>query len=58
MSEIVYLLGAGASRGKRITDNNPNHFDIDFDENHIIEGLPLVYEIPDRLEYIIKIIRE
>lgn len=57
MSEIVYLLGAGASRGVRTTDNNLLPFDVDLGDNHIIEGLPLVYEIPDRLEYVISQIK-
>ncbi len=58
MSKIVYLLGAGASRGIRTTDNNPNHFEINLGESHIEEGLPLVYEIPDRLDYIINKVKE
>lgn len=56
MSKIVYLLGAGASRGKRTWDNKPlgwEEIDLE-DTNDIIEGLPLVSEIPARLDYIIK----
>lgn len=41
MSKIVYLMGAGASFGKE-RDSNGN----------IIEGLPVVNEIPNRLSYI------
>lgn len=49
MSRIVYLMGAGASRGRRITDNA--QYKMEKDESNIIEGLPLVNEIPQRLEY-------
>lgn len=49
MSKIVYLLGAGASRGIRRTDDvNYKHSS---NESNIIEGLPLVNEIPERLNY-------
>ena len=53
MSKIVYLLGAGASRGKRTWDNKPSGWEeIDLgDTTDIIEGLPLVFEIPHRLYY-------
>lgn len=40
MAKIVYLLGAGASFGLR-------------NQQNIIEGLPIVSEIPQRLEYVI-----
>lgn len=52
MSKIVYLLGAGASRGKRTWDNNPNHSKSGQNKNLITEGLPIVNELPDRLEYV------
>jgi hypothetical protein len=58
MSKVVYLLGAGASRGKRDGDNDPHYSSIDLGESHILEGLPLVSEIPDRLEYIIEEIKK
>ena len=52
MSRIVYLLGAGASRGRRKTDSQL--LLLEKDESNIIEGLPLVVEIPDRINFIIK----
>lgn len=52
MSRILYLMGAGASRGHRKTDS-PVHI-LEKDESNIIEGLPLVVEIPDRINYVIK----
>lgn len=56
MSRIVYLLGAGASRGRRKTDE-PLPF-LEKGESNIIEGLPLVVEIPERINYVIKLIEE
>ena len=61
MSRIIYLLGAGASRGKRTFDNqkpsdlNKKTTDDNKDTitNTIEEGLPTVLEIPSRLDYII-----
>ena len=64
MSKVVYLLGAGASFGKRISKAE----EIKADKNHgiitfinptapaykITEGLPIVTEIPERIGYIIK----
>ena len=50
MSKIVYLLGAGASYGKR------NH-DKDLPTS-IIEGLPVVNEIDEQLKYVYNLIRE
>jgi hypothetical protein len=41
MSKIVYLIGAGASFGKRDK------------ENKIVEGLPIVEEIPSRIQFLI-----
>lgn len=51
MSRIVYLLGAGASRGKRIGDSMSPTI-IKEGENTILEGLPIVAELPERLGYI------
>lgn len=45
MSKVVYLMGAGASRGKREKDSNGKDI-----PGRIIEGLPIVDEIPMRLE--------
>lgn len=61
MSKIVYLLGAGASFGKRDYENPlsvskeiPGHsFVNNIKVANIVEGLPLVSEIPERLEYVI-----
>lgn len=47
MSKVVYLLGAGASYGKR--EKDPNGKDI---PGKILEGLPIVNEILERLEYV------
>ena len=44
MSKVVYLMGAGASYGKRWKNANG--------KGEILEGLPIVSEIPDRLEHI------
>lgn len=64
MSKVVYLLGAGASFGKRISTAeeikaNKNHGIITFinpaaPTYRITEGLPIVTEIPERIGYIIK----
>lgn len=48
MSRIVYLLGAGASYGKR-NDNEPKD-----SQNWIEEGLPIVNEINDEIDVVIK----
>lgn len=65
MSKIVYLLGAGASFGVRDKDNStigvPDVYEdseiigtyVKYEYANIIEGLPLVSEIPGRLAYII-----
>jgi hypothetical protein len=45
MSRITYLLGAGASCGIRIKDKNST--------NERNTSLPLVFEIPDRIEIVI-----
>lgn len=52
MSRILYLMGAGASRGLRNTDDSK--YKLEEGESNIIEGLPLVNEISNRLDYIIK----
>ena len=50
MSKIVYLMGAGASRGVRGSDANGKE-----DSLNISEGLPVVKEMPGRLEKIISV---
>lgn len=45
MSKVVYVMGAGASRGKREKDSNGKDI-----PGRIVEGLPVVNEIPMRLE--------
>ncbi len=47
MSKVVYLMGAGASFGKREKDSNGKNI-----PGKILEGLPIVNEIPERLEYV------
>lgn len=47
MSKVVYLMGAGASRGIRGRDGNGKE-----DPSYIVEGIPIVKEIPKRLEKI------
>lgn len=54
MSKIVYLLGAGASFGKRAS--KPISKD-DYEHGAIIEGLPIVNELPGRLEYIANLLQ-
>lgn len=49
MSKVVYLMGAGASYGKRKKDDNGKDV-----LGNIIEGLPTVNEIPIRLEMVKK----
>lgn len=46
MSKVVYLLGAGASYGKR---------DDGFSRDNIVEGIPIVREFIEQLEYVISI---
>lgn len=48
MSKVVFLLGAGASYGKRINSEELTMDDVSLIE----EGLPLVFEIKDELEYV------
>ena len=45
MANVTYLIGAGASAGKR--DDN----------GHIVEGLPCVNEIPNRLLYYVNLLQ-
>jgi len=45
-------MGAGASRGRRKTDNP--QYKLEKDEGNILEGLPLVNEIPERLDFHIR----
>lgn len=47
MSKVVYLMGAGASYGKRQKDSTGKDL-----SGKILEGLPIVNEIPERLEYV------
>ena len=57
MTKIVYLLGAGASRGTRDYDNKSiSQNDLEMQGNHILSGIPLVNEIPQRLKYIINLL--
>ena len=69
MSRIIYLLGAGASRGQR-GEPNPKTFNTHafvpgkgyFDGvghcANIISGVPIVNEIPGRLQWLIQRIRD
>lgn len=52
MSKVVYLLGAGASFGKR---KDPEELSMD-DVSLIEEGLPIITEINKEIEYIIGVI--
>lgn len=52
MSKVVYLLGAGASYGKR---KDPDRLTMD-DVSLIEEGLPIVSEINEEIEYVIGVI--
>lgn len=56
MAKVVYLLGAGASRGRRFSDKENFTIDPTISKNDIIEGLPVVTEIPERLQYVIDIL--
>ena len=67
MTDVVYLMGAGASFGKRrnqklssiidILDERNNVFAVEVPYANIIEGMPVVTEIPGRILYICYIIR-
>lgn len=52
MSKVVYLLGAGASYGKR---KDPEELTMD-DVTLIEEGLPIITEINEEIEYVIGVI--
>lgn len=52
MSRIIYLLGAGASYGKRNNDVTANSIE------HIIEGLPIVTEINTEIDVVLKWLKE
>lgn len=52
MNKVVYLLGAGASYGKRITDEKVLKNMTDGAADIITEGLPIVTEIPKRLDFV------
>lgn len=54
MAKIVYIIGAGASRGYRHSDKLTDKEQKPVDD--IIEGLPVVAEMPERLEYICSIL--
>lgn len=55
MSKVVYLLGAGASYGRRGTiDYTDNHGSKLTDSNGILEGIPIVSEINKELSRIIE----
>lgn len=58
MSNIVYLLGAGASCGNKNREIIQNNNDRQLTKTNITikEGLPLVTDIPSHLEFIIDII--
>ena len=57
MAKVVYLLGAGASRGTRDYDGKSlSREEIENDNNHILTGIPLVNEIPQRLRYVINLL--
>lgn len=56
MAKIVYLMGAGASRGYRYSDKSGHKEQKP--EDDIIEGLPVVSEIQDRLTYVLNILSD
>jgi len=55
MSKVTYILGAGASRGKRLHDRKDTSET--FGGGNIIEGLPVVSEINSRLDFLIEKLR-
>ncbi len=66
MTDVVYLMGAGASFGKRSKDDLSHKVEIKNGDAksiriihcaNIIEGMPLVVEIPQRILYICDLIR-
>lgn len=61
MSKIVYLLGAGASFGKRDENQITPFFDerkVQISVPSILEGVPIVNEIPQRMGYIIRLLKD
>lgn len=66
MTDVVYLMGAGASYGKRTKEDLSHKVEIINGDTksvrhiycaNIIEGMPLVIEIPQRILYICDLIR-
>lgn len=66
MTDVVYLMGAGASFGKRSKDDLSHKVEIKYGDTtsvkhiycaNILEGMPLVIEIPRRILYICDLIR-
>ena len=66
MTDVVYLMGAGASFGKRSKDDLSHKVEIIKGDTksisciscaNILEGMPLVVEIPKRILYICDLIR-
>ena len=66
MTDVVYLMGAGASFGKRSKDDLSHKVEIIKGDTksishiscaNILEGMPLVVEIPQRILYICDLIR-
>ena len=66
MTDVVYLMGAGASFGRRIKEGLSHKVEIikggtkSISHIHcanILEGMPLVVEIPQRIQYICDLIR-
>ena len=70
MSKVVYLFGAGASYGIRDDENPKINFSLDYQDYYagrkkvqgvcpnIVEGLPIVSELPDRMNYILYRVRK
>ena len=66
MTDVVYLMGAGASYGKRTKEDLSHKVEIINGDTksvrhiycaNIIEGMPLIIEIPQRILYICDLIR-
>ena len=66
MTDVVYLMGAGASFGKRAQDVLSHKVEIKNGDvvsvshihcANILEGMPLVFEVPQRILYICDLIR-
>ena len=70
MSKVVYLFGAGASYGIRDDEEPKINFSLDYQDYYagrkkvqgacpnIVEGLPIVSELPDRMNYILYQVRK